>query len=176
MHLRKCSSLLRRFPLCVQQLQRRIACHSEKLAYPILCFIRENTVGFTAWIVSDVLQPCRFDSRRSSCSSRCLMKTVKPTWCLPSVCQVCDGWDADESGWRDERYSEQGVPPERIRIGLYAFENRLDRPILGCGLPRHADRIDGIPVLYPSAIPHLGARRIAVPGQGRRQVRAALAL
>src|SRR6266576_1628674 len=77
-----------------------------------LCFIRENTVKFTAWIVSDVLQPCRFDSRRSSCSSRCLMKTVKPTWCLPSVRQVCDGWDADESGWRDERYSEQGVPPE----------------------------------------------------------------
>ena len=63
---------------------------------------------------------------------------------------------------------EQETPPERIRIGLYAFENQL-----GGGLPPHADRIDGISrqaVPQPSTIPHLGARRTAVPRQRRRQV------
>ena len=63
---------------------------------------------------------------------------------------------------------EQETPPERIRIGLYAFENQL-----GGGLPPHADHIDGISrqaVPQPSTIPHLGARRTVVPRQRRRQV------
>ncbi len=76
-------------------------------------------------------------------------------------------------GMRRDLHLEQGVPPERIRIGSYIFKNHLGRPILGCGLLPHADRIDGLPhqaVPYPSAVSHLGASRIAVPRQRGRRV------
>ncbi|KAF8319213.1 hypothetical protein F5887DRAFT_1033867 [Amanita rubescens] len=65
-------------------------------------------------IVSDVLQPCRLDSLRSSCFSSCLIKMVKKqTWGLPLARRSSSIW------WNGTGKDTRPVPRPNQRIQLF---------------------------------------------------------